>query len=69
MWSSNSKGNGAGIILEDQSEVSIEQSLRFMYKASNNQVEHEALLASLRLVKELGIQSLIIKGDSKLVIS
>ena len=66
--SSNSKGSRAGIILEDQSGVSIEQSLRFMFKAKNNQVKYEALIASLRLAKELGVRNLIIKGDSQLVI-
>ena len=62
--SSNSKGSGARRILEDQNGVSIEQSLRFMFKASNNQVEYEALLVGLRLAKELGVRRLTIKGDS-----
>ncbi|RDY07066.1 hypothetical protein CR513_08853, partial [Mucuna pruriens] len=42
--SSNKKGSGARIILEDQAG----------FKVSNNQVEYEALLAGIRLVKELG---------------
>ena len=39
-----------------------------MFKTSNNQAEYEALLASLRLAKELGVRRLTIKGDSQLVI-
>jgi len=43
--SSNLKGSGAGIILEGPGDVLIEQSLRFEFKASNNQAEYEALIA------------------------
>nr|KYP38666.1 Transposon Ty3-I Gag-Pol polyprotein [Cajanus cajan] len=53
--SSNQQGSGAGIILEGPNKVVIEQSLRFDFKASNNQAEYEALLAGLRLAKDLGI--------------
>lgn len=35
--SSNMKGSGAGIILEGPNDLLIEQSLRFVFKASNNQ--------------------------------
>ena len=34
--SSNNKGSGAGVILEDMNAVFVEQSLRFMFKTSNN---------------------------------
>ena len=32
----------------------IEQSLRFAFKASNNQAEYEALIAGILLAKEMG---------------
>ena len=67
--SSNLKGSGAGIILEGPEGIAIEQSLRFGFKASNNQAEYEALIASLQLVKEMGANSLIVKSDSQLVTS
>ena len=51
----NSKGSGVRIILEDHNGVSIEQSLRFMFKTCNNQAEYEALIAGLRLANELGV--------------
>ncbi|XP_020205839.1 uncharacterized protein LOC109791001 [Cajanus cajan] len=50
--SSNNQGIGAGIILEGPNGLSFEQSLRFAFKASNNQAEYEALLAGLRLAQE-----------------
>ncbi|XP_057450055.1 uncharacterized protein LOC130741226 [Lotus japonicus] len=40
--------------------MTIEQSLKFEFRASNNQVEYEALIA--------GVQRLYIKGDSQLVV-
>jgi len=64
--SSNQQGSGAGITLEGPN-VLIEQALRFAFKASNNQVEYEALIAGMLLAKEMGAQSLLAKSDSQLV--
>ena len=47
----------------------ISSALRFTFKASNNEAEYEALLAGLRLAKELQVDSLIVYSDSKLVVS
>ena len=66
--SSNNKGSGVEVILEDINKVSIKQFLRFMFKTSNNQAKYEALIADLKLAEELGVQWLVIKGDSQLVI-
>ncbi|RDX66138.1 hypothetical protein CR513_55126, partial [Mucuna pruriens] len=60
---SNQKGSGVGIILEG-----LDESLCFEFKANNNQVEYEALLAGIKLVEELGAHILMAKSDSKLVI-
>ncbi|XP_027936375.1 uncharacterized protein LOC114191403 [Vigna unguiculata] len=64
---SNSKGSGAGIILENPQGALIEQSLHFAFRASNNQAEYEALVAGMLLAKELGIYNLLAKSDSLLV--
>ena len=45
----------------------IEQAPRFAFKASNNQVEYEALGAEMLLAKEMGAQSLLVKSDSLLI--
>ena len=37
-------------------------------KATNNTAEYEGLLAGLRVIVELGIKKLIIRGDSQLVV-
>ncbi|RDX88909.1 Tf2-6, partial [Mucuna pruriens] len=65
--SSNHAGSGAGIILEGPAGAFIEQSLHFEFKASNNQAEYEALLAGMKLAKEVGVRKLTAKSDSKLV--
>ena len=65
--SSNLKGSGAGVALEGPGGVLIEQSLRFEFKASNNQPEYEALLAGMFLAIEVGVKDLEAKSDSQLV--
>jgi hypothetical protein len=42
---SNLRGSGARVVLEGPDGMMIEQSLRFAFKASNNQAEYEALIA------------------------
>jgi len=61
--SSNQQGSGAGVILEGPDGVLIEQSLRFAFKASNNQAECEALIAGILLAKEMGAKVLVAKSD------
>ncbi|XP_020220424.1 uncharacterized protein LOC109803315 [Cajanus cajan] len=65
--SSNCQGSGVGIILESPSGITLEQSLHFGFKASNNQAEYEALLARMRLAAEMGVRKIICWTDSKVV--
>ncbi|XP_020236690.1 uncharacterized protein LOC109816200 [Cajanus cajan] len=65
--SSNCQGSGAGVILEGPKGITLEQSLRFRFKASNNQVEYEALLAGLRLAEDMGVSRIKCLTDSKVV--
>ena len=43
-------------------------ALRFNFKASNNEVKYEALIAGLKLAKEVKVESLDIFSDSQLVV-
>ena len=45
---SSTTGTGAGIILISPKGVKVEHSFRLGFRASNNEVEYEALLARLR---------------------
>ncbi|XP_027362525.1 uncharacterized protein LOC113870124 [Abrus precatorius] len=65
--SSNRLSSGAGVILEGPNTVTIEQFIRFGFKASNNQAEYKALLAGLRLAKEMGVKRITGWSDSKIV--
>ena len=67
--SSNKTGSGAGVIIESDQGTQIELSLKFGFPASNNQAEYEALLAGLKLAREVGAQKLIIFSDSQVVTS
>jgi len=64
---SNQKGSGAGVVLEGPGGILIEQSLRFSFKASNNQAEYEALIAGMLLAKEIRAKKLSARSDSLLV--
>lgn len=64
--SSNNQGCRAGLILTSLKleRLRIEYTLWLAFKASNNEVEYEALLASLRLAKVVGFRHLHILSDS-----
>ncbi|GAU41162.1 hypothetical protein TSUD_282350, partial [Trifolium subterraneum] len=64
---SNLRGSGAEVVLEGPNGVLIEQSLHFAFKASNNQAEYEALIAGMKLAKEMEVEDLRAKSDSQLV--
>jgi hypothetical protein len=67
--SSNTKGCGVGVILENSYGLATEYSLKFDFPKSNNQAEYEACLAEIRMAKELGANAVTICSDSKLVVS
>jgi ribonuclease HI len=67
--SSNSKGSGAGIIIEDNKGIVVELSLALSFPVTNNTVEYEAFLAGLRTAKDMGAKKVKIFTDSQLVAS
>nr|XP_025670157.1 uncharacterized protein LOC112769923 [Arachis hypogaea] len=67
--SSNSTYGGAGVILENQDGITIEQSVRYEFPVSNNQEKYEALLAGLSLAREVGAKVLEVNTDSQVVSS
>ncbi|KAM1647787.1 hypothetical protein ACFX2K_009274 [Malus domestica] len=62
--SSNQQGCEAGLVRTTPDKVAMKYALRFKFKASNNEVEYEALIAGLRLAKHLDIFS-----NSQLVVN
>nr|XP_009419888.1 PREDICTED: uncharacterized protein LOC103999771 [Musa acuminata subsp. malaccensis] len=65
--SANSRGAGAGLVLLAPNGRSFERSLRFGFKATNNEAEYEALLAGLGLALEMQVAAIHVLTDSQLV--
>ena len=67
--SSTENSSGAKIILVSPDGVELSCAVHFRFKSTNNQAEYEALLASLRLAKEVSAQHLVVYRDFQLVVS
>ncbi|XP_065004164.1 uncharacterized protein LOC135636404 [Musa acuminata AAA Group] len=65
--SANSKGASAGLVLRAPDGRSFERSLRFGFRATNNEAEYEALLTGFRLALEMQVVALHVLTDSQLV--
>ncbi|XP_064997182.1 uncharacterized protein LOC135632503 [Musa acuminata AAA Group] len=65
--SASSRGTGVGLVLLAPDGRSFERSLRFGFKATNNEAEYEALLAGLRLTLEMQVAAIHVLTDSQLV--
>ncbi|GJR72358.1 reverse transcriptase domain-containing protein [Tanacetum coccineum] len=66
---SSAKGFGAGLVLISPTKTEYTYALRINFESTNNQAEYEALLAGLRISKKMGVQSLSVNVDSKMVAS
>ena len=62
-------GVGAGIVIITPKGIWLEHSFRLWFRAPNNEVEYEALLAGLRTVLGMGARDVEIYSDSWLVVS
>jgi ribonuclease HI len=61
------KGVGADIVLISPEGDVLKYAIQLDFLATNNITKYEGLVTGLRLAKDLGIQWLLIKGDSQLV--
>ncbi|XP_059635421.1 uncharacterized protein LOC132277598 [Cornus florida] len=66
--SSNQMGAGIGIKLQTPEGTALSQALQLEFAATNNEAEYEALLAGIKLAKELKVRNLNIFSDSQLVV-
>ncbi|GJX50761.1 reverse transcriptase domain-containing protein [Tanacetum coccineum] len=64
---SSSDGSGAGLMVVSPEGKEYTYALWFEFETTNNEAEYEALLAGLRIAKEMEIRELIIFVDSQLV--
>ncbi|XP_075660276.1 uncharacterized protein LOC142630197 [Castanea sativa] len=67
--SSTLYAGGIGVILKSPEGDKLEYAARLQYQTTNNEAEYEGLLKGLELAESLGAESIIVKGDSQLVIN
>lgn len=68
-WASNIRGSRVGIVLTHPGEVMMKKAVRLISFASNNEMEYEAFIASLRLPQEMRISKLQVKSNFQLVVN
>ena len=62
--SSNMNGSGTGVVLESPIGEKVCYALRLKFPASNNEAKYEALIAELRLAKEMAVEQVKIYSNS-----
>ena len=60
---------GIGVILKSSEGDKLKYAARLQYQTTNNKAEYEALLKGLELAKSLGAESVVVQGDSYLIIN
>ena len=66
--SSTRAGSGAGLVLTGPHGTKVLYALKFGFEASNNEAEYEALIAGLKLVRDIGARRVQALSDSMLVV-
>ena len=64
----NRKGAGIGSVLITPEKLIMEKSLQLDFLATNNEVEYEALLAGVAMVRQLGGDVVELYSDSRMVV-
>lgn len=67
--STTDTASGASIILITPTGYKFHSVLRYKFEASNNEIEYEALLASLTMTVELKAKAIHCYNDSQLVVN
>ncbi|KAL6183847.1 hypothetical protein ACLB2K_045257 [Fragaria x ananassa] len=67
--SSNQAGSGASLVLTTPQNDELEYTFRFNFKACNNEVKYEALIAGLRIAKELESTKVQVHSDFQHVVN
>ena len=67
--SSTLYAGGIKVILKSPEGDKLKYAARLQYQTTNNEVEFEAFLKGLELAKSLGVESVLIQGDSQLIIN
>ncbi|GJW00420.1 reverse transcriptase domain-containing protein [Tanacetum coccineum] len=65
--SSCTDGSGAGLILTNPKGMKFTYALRFRFDATKNKAKYKALIARLKIAKQMGVKNLQANVDSRLV--
>ena len=65
--SSTQYTRGIGVVLQSPEGDKLKYKIRLQYQLTNNEVEYETLLKGLELAKSVEARSILILGDSQLV--
>lgn len=65
--SAGEQNKGAGFILEDPQGQQYAYTMKFLFLVCNNKVGYEALLARLKMAKNLKFTQLLVRSDSQVV--
>nr|GEW81050.1 reverse transcriptase domain-containing protein [Tanacetum cinerariifolium] len=66
---SSLKGSGAGLVLIEPNGIEYTYAFRLTFPSTNNEAEYKALLARLRIARQMNISNIEVKVNSKLVAS
>ena len=64
----NQRGSGVGLVLLSPEGITIEKSLRLGFSTTNNEVEYEALLEGMWMIRKMGGKSVDMFSDSRLIV-
>ena len=62
--SSTQQAGGIGVVLQSPEGDKMKHKVRLQYQTTNNEVKYEALLKGLELVQSVGVESILVLGDS-----
>jgi ribonuclease HI len=63
------EGVGAGVWVSPPKESIKLFSYKLVFECTNNMADYEALILGLQVLKELGMQKIVVRGDSKIIIN
>ena len=66
--SSTQHAGGIGVVLQSPKGDKLRHKVRLQYQTTNNEVDYEALLKGLELAKSVEVESILVLGNSQLVI-
>ena len=65
--SSTQHAGGIGVVLQSLKGDKLKHKVRLQYQTTNNEVEYKALLKGLEFARSIEVRSILVLGDSRLV--